>query len=304
MIAQRDAFIDAIYRRAKDDSEVIFLSADFGAPALDKFRNDLPEQFFHMGISEQNMMDVAIGLSLRGKKVFAYAMAPFVTFRAAEQHKLAAMMNSRVCVISAGVGLGYANAGPTHYATEDFCLLNSIIDACVYTVSDETVAESLANAVIDDPSMMFVRLDRDSGPILGESSTNFRLLRENRAAKICVLTHGFASRLTQRWLDEDKIDITHLDLIKSKPFPSAVFETVSNYSALLVVDEQVPNASLGTLIAGELAHREGSVPIVKALSLRDSYMYENVGRNAIADKYGLNKNRFREKLSELLKELR
>ena len=71
--------------------KTLFLSADFGAPALDNFMAELPDQFFHLGISEQNMIDVAIGLALRGKKVFAYAMAPFVIMRCAEQHKLAAI---------------------------------------------------------------------------------------------------------------------------------------------------------------------------------------------------------------------
>ena len=60
------------------NKNIYFLSADFGAPALDRFR-DLKNQFIHCGISEQNMVNVAAGLALEGKKVFMYAMAPFVT---------------------------------------------------------------------------------------------------------------------------------------------------------------------------------------------------------------------------------
>ena len=38
---QRDSFIDQIYLSAKKNKDIYFLSADFGAPALDRFRRDL-----------------------------------------------------------------------------------------------------------------------------------------------------------------------------------------------------------------------------------------------------------------------
>ena len=47
---QRDVLIDAIYEAAVKDSSIFILSADFGAPALDRFRTDLSQQFFHLGL--------------------------------------------------------------------------------------------------------------------------------------------------------------------------------------------------------------------------------------------------------------
>ena len=67
--SQRDEFIKVIYKRAKKDKNICILSADFGAPALDIFIKELPSQFYHLGISEQNMIDVAIGLALKGKSI-------------------------------------------------------------------------------------------------------------------------------------------------------------------------------------------------------------------------------------------
>ena len=69
------------------------------------------------------MLDVATGLALEGNKAFVYAMAPFLALRSIEQTKCGAgLMNLPICLISVGVGLGYADAGPTHYTTEGFCL--------------------------------------------------------------------------------------------------------------------------------------------------------------------------------------
>ena len=76
---QRDAFIEEITKSLDKDKSIFFLSADFGAPALDKLREKFPKNFLHCGISEQAMLDIASGLALDGNKVFVYAMAPFLS---------------------------------------------------------------------------------------------------------------------------------------------------------------------------------------------------------------------------------
>ena len=125
---QRDIFIKEITKSLQKDRNIFFLSADFGAAALDELREKYPENFLHCGISEQNMMTVACGLALDNNKVFCYGMSPFDTARCYEQIKISlAAINVPVCIIGIGSGLGYADAGPTHYATEDIGLIYSIL---------------------------------------------------------------------------------------------------------------------------------------------------------------------------------
>ena len=107
----RDAFIDEVYKAALNDKDIIFISADFGAAALDDFRKNLPEQFIHAGISEQNMVDVGVGLALTGKKVFLYAMAPFITTRCYEQVK-AVVSSMQLPITLIAVATGIANNIP------------------------------------------------------------------------------------------------------------------------------------------------------------------------------------------------
>ena len=124
---QRDVFIDEIHAAARRDPAICFISADFGAPALDGYRAALPGQFIHAGISEQGTIDLAAGLALAGRKVYVYAMAPFITLRCMEQLKCTlAVMELPVTVIAVGVGLGYADSGPTHYTTEDLACMRAL----------------------------------------------------------------------------------------------------------------------------------------------------------------------------------
>ena len=146
---QRDSFIKEIYKAAKKDKDIHFLSADFGAPALDQFRENLKKQFLHLGICEQNMVDFACGLALEDKKVYIYAMAPFLALRCLEQHKTATcLMNLNICSIVTGIGLSYANSGPTHYSTEDFASLRSLPNCSIYTCSDAESAAMVARETL------------------------------------------------------------------------------------------------------------------------------------------------------------
>ena len=69
---QRDVFIEEITKSLEKDNKIFFLSADFGAAALDDLRKRFSSNFLHCGISEQAMLDIASGLALEGNKVFVY----------------------------------------------------------------------------------------------------------------------------------------------------------------------------------------------------------------------------------------
>ena len=50
-LTQRDAFWNKVYEMAKTNRDIVVLTADMGAPALDKFRIDFPSQFVNVGIA-------------------------------------------------------------------------------------------------------------------------------------------------------------------------------------------------------------------------------------------------------------
>ena len=164
---QRDIFIDEITNKLDVDDSIYFLSADFGAKSLDLLREKYPNNFIHCGISEQAMLDIATGLALEKNKVFVYAMAPFLSLRAIEQTKCGpGLMNLPIGIISVGIGLGYADAGPTHYANEDYSCMRSIIGNSIFTPSDNYTTKLIAQDLISNPKFSYIRLDRDKLPNL------------------------------------------------------------------------------------------------------------------------------------------
>ena len=103
MTELRDAFFYTLLDKAKKDKNVILLTADMGAFALKEFAEQVPNQFFNVGIAEQNMISVAAGLASKGKQVYCYSIASFLILRAFEQIKIDVCdMKSNVILVGVG----------------------------------------------------------------------------------------------------------------------------------------------------------------------------------------------------------
>lgn len=66
---------------AKADKDIILLVGDLGFGFFDEFKKELPGQLINAGIAEQNMVGVAVGLALSGRKPYCYSGAVFITTR-------------------------------------------------------------------------------------------------------------------------------------------------------------------------------------------------------------------------------
>ena len=252
---QRDELINCIYDFACNDKSIYFLSADFGAPALDKFRENLPRQFIHCGISEQHMIDLAVGLALEGNKVFCYAMAPFVSLRCLEQHKCgASIMKLPIMTIVAGVGFSYADAGPTHYATEDLACLRAMIGSHVYTASDGLAAEKIVEKLLKEPEFAFIRLDRNPSKdyepkVTSEDVDNGYRIIGNHENRLAIFTSGFLVGKILSIINNENLDdkFIVIDLIKQKPFPS-LNKVLASFKKILIIEEQTSFGGLSSAL--------------------------------------------------------
>jgi transketolase len=77
-MATRDAYGAALLELGKKREDVVVLDADLsGSTKTAKFAKVFPERFFNIGISEQDLVGTAGGLSLAGKVPFASTFAIF-----------------------------------------------------------------------------------------------------------------------------------------------------------------------------------------------------------------------------------
>jgi len=287
-ISIRDAFFDSLYDIAKADKNVIFVTADCGAPSLDKFREDLKEQYYTVGIAEQNMIAVAAGLALEGKIPYTYAIAPFASLRCYEQIKVnLSCMNLPVTVVGVGAGLAYDIMGPTHHATEDISIMRALPGLAIYNPSDSTMSAALAGITHRSPGPKYVRFDRGDLPsIYADKDMDFTsgLCHLKKGSDLCIIATGVMVHKALEVAEimrSQSIDAGVVDLYRIKPVDEkALLGLMDEYANIVTLEEHFVIGGIGSLVS-EFACDNGKAVKVKRLGLCNEYYFEYGGRERL-----------------------
>src|SRR5687767_5357547 len=154
----RESFIDALSELASNDRRVLLLTADLGYTVLERFADRNPDQFFNVGVAEQNMVGLATGLAEAGFIPFVYSIATFATLRAYEFIRNGPVLHRLpVRIVGVGGGFEYGSAGATHYALEDVGALRMQPDLCLIAPADFEQADRALRATWNLSSPVYYR---------------------------------------------------------------------------------------------------------------------------------------------------
>lgn len=289
----RDAFFDTLYDIAKNDSNVMCLAADMGAFSLNRFKKDLPRQYMNVGVAEQNLVSVAAGLALGGKKVFIYAIAPFITQRCYEQIKIdLSCMCLPVTLIGVGAGIAYGGDGPTHHATQDIAALRALPAMTILNPSDSVTAAAAARMAYENSGPVYVRLDKGQFPSVYSNEEDFSdglsLLREG--SDVLIVTTGIMVHRAREVADELEkhlIDAGIVDVFVLKPMnQKKLLHIVEQYNQVITLEEHSIIGGLGSAVSEVLTDNQKAVA-VKRIALADEPCQGYGDRQWMHEYYGL-----------------
>jgi len=165
----RKTCFDMIYQLAKEDDRIVYIGSDVGAGTLQQMKEEMPNQFFMEGISEQNIIGVATGLALSGKIVYVNTLACFLTRRCYEQVYLdVGLHNANVRLLGNGAGLVYAALGPTHIAVDDIALMRNIPNMTILCPADANEMAGMMLQTVDYPHPIYIRFSKGGDPIVSD----------------------------------------------------------------------------------------------------------------------------------------
>ena len=165
----RTAFINALLDIAARDEDVWLLNADLGYSVLEPFAAVFPDRYVNVGVAEQNMIGVAAGLAMTGRKVFVYSIGNFPTQRCLEQIRVdVCYHHAHVVVAAVGGGFSYGQQGYTHHAIEDISVMRSLPGMRVAAPADGHETTALVCAFVDEPGPAYLRLGRAGEPVYHE----------------------------------------------------------------------------------------------------------------------------------------
>ena len=248
-IAMRDALLERIWLSMRDDESIFFTCADFGSPVLDKIREQFPERFINVGIAEQNLINVSAGLAIEGYKVFAYAIAPFITMRCYEQIRVSLALLSvvrpmNVNLIGVGAGYSYVVSGPTHQCYEDLTIMRALPNFRIFSPADHISAAALYDDCIERNGPKYLRLDAQIVPALyvdraPDTRRGFEV--HGDGDELCLLATGFmvhtALQVAER-LTAAGIRVSVIDLFGFTDFnEAALLVALQGYRGIVTMEE-------------------------------------------------------------------
>ncbi|MDO8580268.1 MAG: transketolase family protein, partial [Candidatus Omnitrophota bacterium] len=191
MIATRDGFGKELVELGKSNPNIVVVSADLeDATRAQLFQQAYPDRFFSVGISEQDMVGTAAGLSLLGFIPFINSFAVFLTNRAYDMLRMdVCYNNTNVKIICSHGGITVGPDGASAQCLEDFALMRVLPNIKVVCPVDEIEARKATRAFAQQKGPMYMRTSRAPFPILTKENDPFvigkaRVMREGKDVTI------------------------------------------------------------------------------------------------------------------------
>jgi transketolase len=260
----RNAFLNELYELAKSDPRIVFVTGDLGFSVVERYMEELPDQFVNAGVAEQNMTGLAAGLALSGKIVFTYSIANFPTLRCLEHIRNDVCYHEAdVKIVSVGGGFAYGSMGATHHATEDLGVMRLLPNMVVVAPGDPVEAAAATRAVVEHPGPCYLRLGKAGEPVVHEGPIDFELgraIQVRDGSDVTLLSTGGVLQLSLQVADalaEEGVGARVLSVHTLKPLDmEAVLRAARETRALVTIEEHSIIGALGSAVAELLAETD------------------------------------------------
>jgi 1-deoxy-D-xylulose-5-phosphate synthase len=255
-------FADAIVAEARRDSRVVGITAAMaGGTGLQKLADELPEQYYDVGIAEQNAVLLASGLAIQGAKPVCAIYSTFLQ-RAYDQ------IIHDVCLQELDVTFAMDRAGlvgddgPTHHGAFDVSYFRPLPNVVVMAPRDEAMLVHMLRTAIahDGPAALRYPRGAAEGVALPAEPQEIPIGSGELLAsgeRVALLGYGYGVTIAldaARILAEHGIEATVADARFAKPLDAELLERLALGHELVVTIEE--NALPGGFGSGVLEHLE------------------------------------------------
>ncbi|MBI3337223.1 MAG: 1-deoxy-D-xylulose-5-phosphate synthase [Candidatus Staskawiczbacteria bacterium] len=274
----RKEFIETLITLAEKDKNIYLLNGDLGFSFLEEFEKRFPERYVNCGIAEQNMMGVAAGMAMEGKKVYVYSIIPFAVFRCFEQIRNdIAYHNLDVTIVGAGVGFAYGTHGATHFAVEDIAVLRVLPNLTIISPADpiEMAQLTLQSGQTKNPT--YIRLDKntkklhqpDDKIVMGKPS----ILKNGKDGVIITIGSYLDIMINvQKRLAEKNHHLKLLHLHTIKPIDEeALLKEINGQKIVFTAEEHKLIGGVGTIIGEILLRNNINNITLKSIGVSEGY---------------------------------
>ena len=266
-MATRDAYGEALLELGRTREDVVVLDADLsGSTKTKKFGKEFPKRFFNIGVSEQDLIGTASGLSLTGKLPFASTFAVFETGRAWEQIRQTvcySRLNVKLVATHSGITVG--EDGASHQAVEDVALMRVLPNMTVIVPADGNETKQVIHAVAAYNGPVYVRLGRSKIPQVMPEDYSFKIGKAytfhlGKDATIIAMGIMVAAALdAAEIMKRDGLDVGVINMSTVKPLDTeSVLKAAEKSKLIVTAEEHSIIGGLGSAVSEFLSERHPS----------------------------------------------
>jgi 1-deoxy-D-xylulose-5-phosphate synthase len=279
-------FADALVAEAKRDPRVLGITAAMaGGTGLSKLAKECPDQYYDVGIAEQDAVLFAAGLALQGAKPVAAIYSTFLQ-RAYDQivHDVC-LQNLNVVFALDRAGL-VGDDGPTHHGAFDVSYFRCLPNVVLMAPRDEAMLVHMVRTALaygDGPIAFRYPRGTAAGVPLPERPRELELGRGevlHQGEHLALLGYGYGVQVANdaaEILGEHGLDVTVADGVFAKPLDTELVERLAAEHELLVtIEESVLPGGFGSAVLDHLedafAERDAPRARVLRIGLPDRYV--------------------------------
>jgi len=308
-ISTRDAFGSALSELAREDENIMYLSADtINSVGGSLMHSEYPNRAINVGIAEQNMALMAAGMAASGAKVFIATYAVFASMRICEQVRtFIAYPNLDVKIVAGLGGLSGGIEGVTHQGTEDIAIMRAIPNMCVVAAADAASTKVITKAIAHYDGPVYLRLGRGPSPAVFDENYEFEFGRANviRSYGNDVTFFSYGATINRclqasEMLNKEGIYCRVIETPSLKPFDTEmVLKSVNETSLLVTVEDHNIIGGLGSAVAEALCGKNLTTPCLN-IGLNDHYGVSGECEELL-DYYGMSAESIVQKVKAKLK---
>jgi transketolase len=290
----RGGFGEGIHELAKENSEVVVLTADLaGSFKLGPFIKEFPDRFIEVGIAEANMISIAAGLTIGGKIPYTTTFANFSTGRVYDQIRQSVAYsdkNVKICASHAGLTLG--EDGATHQILEDIGMMKMLPGMTVVVPCDFNQTKAATKAIAKHHGPVYLRFGRPKWPnFTKEDGSDFVIGKAQKLSDGKDITLFACGHLVWKAIEAGKIleatgvSVEVINIHTIKPLDvAAIVESIKKTGCAVTCEEHNIIGGLGDAIA-QVAATHCPIPI-EYIGTQDTFG-ESGTPNQLLAKYGL-----------------
>lgn len=303
--ATRKSFGEALADLGGIDPDIVVLDADLSKSTMSKiFAGKYPERFFEMGIQEANMIGVAAGMALAGKKPFICSFACFVTGRYDTIRISVAYSQAPVRIVGTHAGIGIGEDGNSQMGLEDIGLMRGLPNMIVLQPADDIETRAAVNWMVQNDVPCYLRLTRQNVKDVNAPGYVFepgKMVELVSGSDVTIMASGgpvYHAVDAADILKKEGVSAAVINVHTLKPIDRGMIAACASKSGLIVtVEDHNVIGGLGSAVAEVLAEN-GSGRLVRH-GLHDTFG-ESGTPEELYDKYRLDAKGIAEVVKESL----